>query len=424
MNPLEEALLTFWGSERLSTIQAVKVGIAGAGGLGSNCAVNLVRSGINKLVIVDYDGLEASNINRQYYFLDQIGQPKVAALRENLFRINPDLELTVIQAKIDASNARELFAGCQAVVEAFDNPECKQLLCEQLLGTGVLFVAASGLAGWENIDTVCSRWLRPDFCLIGDLVSEVSDRLPPLAPRVSVTAAKEANAVLEWILSPNKPSRPRLPETDLYCLTAFEHSLGRTNLVVVRHMLESGIKIIQYREKDLKMGQKYRECAAIREMTAEFGAAFIINDDIHLALAVGADGIHIGQDDLPFRQARQLVGDRMFIGLSTHSPEQARAAVMEGADYIGVGPIYRTYTKKDVCAPVGLDYLRFAAQNIPIPWVAIGGIKENNVAEVVQNGARMMAMVTEIVGAENIQAKINAIRRRIAEVKERMPGSN
>lgn len=420
MNPLETALLTFLGPERLSQIRAVKVGIAGAGGLGSNCAVNLVRSGINKLIIVDYDRVEASNINRQYYFLDQIGKPKVEALRENLLRINPDLELTAIQAKIDITNVRDLLAGCGVIVEAFDNPECKQLLAEQWLGTGVLLVAASGLAGWENIDTVTSRWLRPDFCLIGDLISEVSDQLPPVAPRVSVAAAKEAHAVLEWILNQAKPFRPQLPETDLYCLTAVEHSLGRNNLAVIHAMLESEIKIIQYREKDLKMAQKYRECATIREMTAEFGATFIINDDIDLALAVGADGIHIGQDDLPIRQARQLVGDRMLIGLSTHSPEQARVAVMEGADYIGVGPIYRTDTKKDVCAPVGLDYVRFAAQNITIPWVAIGGIKEDNVAEVIQNGAPMVAMVTEVVGAEDIKAKIKVIRRRIEEAKEHM----
>lgn len=418
MNPLETALLTFFGPKRLSKIQAVKVGIAGAGGLGSNCAVNLVRSGINKLVIVDYDRVEVSNINRQYYFLDQTGKPKVDALRETLLRINPDLELTTVPARIDITNVRELFTGCQVIVEAFDNPECKQLLIEQWLGTGVLLVAASGLAGWENSDTITTRWLCPDFCLIGDLISEVSDQLPPVAPRVGVAAAKEAHAVLEWILNANKLSRSSLPETDLYCLTASEYSSGRNNLEVVRDMLESGIKIIQYREKGLKMSQKYRECAAIREMTAKFGATLIINDDIHLALAVGADGIHIGQDDLPIRQARQLVGNGMLIGVSTHSPEQARIAVMEGAGYIGVGPIYRTNTKKDVCDPVGLDYVRFVAQNISIPWVAIGGIKEDNVAEVIQSGARMVAMVTEIVGAEDIKAKINAIRRRIGAARE------
>lgn len=218
----------------------------------------------------------------------------------------------------------------------------------------------------------------------------------------------------------NNPIRPQLPKTDLYCLTAFEHSLGRNNLEVIREMLEAGIKIIQYREKDFKMKQKYYECVAIREMTMDYKATFIVNDDLDLALAVGADGIHIGQDDLPVQQVRKLVGNRMLIGLSTHSPAQAMAAIAEGVDYIGVGPIYRTYTKKDVCAPVGLDYLRFAAKNVSIPWVAIGGIKEDNVTEIIENGARMVAMVTEITGAEDIKAKINAIRQRILKAKETM----
>ena len=200
MNIFEESLMPFWGPERLAKIQSIKVGIAGAGGLGSNCAVNLARLGFKKMVIVDYDRVEAANLNRQYYFFDQIGKPKVEALRENLLRINPGLELAAIQAKIDGANAREFFQDCQVVVEAFDKAEYKRVLVEQWLGTGVLVVAASGLAGWENIDMVASRWLRPDFCLIGDLVSEVSGKLPPLAPRVSVAAAKEANAVLEWVI--------------------------------------------------------------------------------------------------------------------------------------------------------------------------------------------------------------------------------
>ncbi|MCL6589971.1 MAG: thiamine phosphate synthase [Firmicutes bacterium] len=219
----------------------------------------------------------------------------------------------------------------------------------------------------------------------------------------------------------NHPGRPQLPATDIYCLTASNYSLGRSNLVIVREMLDAGIKIVQYREKDLTMREKYQECVALREMTAKAKATFIINDDIHLALAVNADGVHIGQDDLPVQKARELVAGRMLIGLSTHSPKQARDAVAAGVDYIGVGPVYRTFTKKDVCDPVGLDYVRFAAQNITIPWVAIGGIKEDNVAEVIQNGARMVAMVTEIVGSRDIKGKIEAIRRRIQQVKESGP---
>lgn len=199
-------------------------------------------------------------------------------------------------------------------------------------------------------------------------------------------------------------------ETDLYGLTAAEFSNGRSNVEVVKDMLSAGIKVIQYREKNKKSGSMYRECLEIRQLTAKAGATFIVNDFIDLALAVKADGVHIGQDDMPAQIVRSLVGD-MIIGLSTHSPEQAQAALFAGVDYIGVGPIYRTKTKKDVCSPVGLEYLRYVAKEIELPYVAIGGIKENNIKEVKDNGATIIAMVTEMVGAPKISEKIHSIRK-------------
>lgn len=207
----------------------------------------------------------------------------------------------------------------------------------------------------------------------------------------------------------------RLPDTDLYCLTSEEHSRGRSNIEVVGEMIEAGIKIIQYREKDKKARQKYEECRKIREMTRSSGVTFIVNDDVDIAIIVGADGVHIGQDDLPVEKVRELVGDEMIIGVSTHSPEQAADAVHRGADYIGVGPLFATQTKKDVCAPVGLEYLDYVVKNIEIPFVAIGGIKENNIAEVAGRGAGCIAMVTEIVGAENIRGKIIAVRKALQD---------
>lgn len=204
-------------------------------------------------------------------------------------------------------------------------------------------------------------------------------------------------------------------DTDLYCLTAEEHSKGRSNLEVVRAMIEAGVKVIQYREKEKKLLHKYEECQQIRKMTRAAGVTLIINDDLDIALLVQADGVHIGQEDLPIEKVRELVGEQMIIGLSTHSPQQAQAAIARGADYIGVGPIYKTFTKKDVCDPVGLDYLEYAVKNVNIPFVAIGGIKEHNVLEVASRGAKCIAMVTEIVGAPDIKEKIADIRRKINE---------
>ncbi len=192
----------------------------------------------------------------------------------------------------------------------------------------------------------------------------------------------------------------------LYGLTAEKFSLGRSNPDVVRAMLDAGIRIVQYREKTKKMGAKYEECKVLRAMTREHGAALIIIDDIDLALLVNADGVHVGQEDLPVQAVRRLVGEGMAIGLSTHAPHEAVAAATAGADYIGVGPIFATQTKEDVCAPVGLAYLDFVVREIDLPFVAIGGIKEVNLPDVVAHGARCAALVTEIVGAGDMQTKI------------------
>lgn len=209
------------------------------------------------------------------------------------------------------------------------------------------------------------------------------------------------------------------PETDLYCITASEYSLGRTNLEVVKQMLEAGIKLIQYREKEFSKLKKYQECLAIRDLCAQYKTCFIVNDDLDIALAVEADGLHVGQDDLPVEEARHIIGDKMLIGLSTHSLAQADGAVRAGiADYIGVGPIYQTFTKKNVVAPVGLEYVDYVVSHHRIPFVAIGGIKQNNVAEVVKHGATCVAMVTEIVGAKDIGARIQAIREAISAARK------
>lgn len=213
-------------------------------------------------------------------------------------------------------------------------------------------------------------------------------------------------------------SRKTILDTDLYCLTGEKFSLGRSNIEVVRGMLDAGVKLVQYREKEKKAGAKLEECLAIRDMTREAGAAFIVNDDIDIAILVGADGVHVGQEDLPVESVRRLVGEEMAIGLSTHSPEEARKALASGADYIGVGPIFKTFTKEDVVDPVGFEYLEYVASNVDIPFVAIGGIKEHNIGEVVKRGACCVALITEVVGEQDITAKINALRTEMEAAKE------
>lgn len=218
-------------------------------------------------------------------------------------------------------------------------------------------------------------------------------------------------------MSANKPAMANFLAGGLYGITAAAHSLGRSDPEVVARMLDAGIRVVQYREKDKKPGAMYADCLAIRDLTRRAGATFIVNDHVDLALLTDADGVHIGQEDLPPEAVRRLLGPDKILGLSTHDPDQARAALAGGlVDYIGVGPLFATTTKTDVCDPVGLDYLDFVVRDIPLPFVAIGGIKEHNIAAVRRAGAPMIALVTEIVGAPDIGARIASIRAAIGSV--------
>ncbi|MDR2708413.1 MAG: thiamine phosphate synthase [Elusimicrobiota bacterium] len=207
----------------------------------------------------------------------------------------------------------------------------------------------------------------------------------------------------------------RILPKGLYAITAQNLSAGRDNIDVVKQMLLAQVKVLQYREKYKTKREKYAECKIIRELTKEFNCCFIVNDDIDIALSVKSDGVHLGQDDLPILEARKILGADMIIGISTHNPAQAQAAVLEGADYIGVGPIFKTFTKDNVCDPVGVQYLDYCIKNIKIPKVAIGGIKLSNLAQIAKFKSENIAMVSEITSAKNIQDIIAKAKKIIDE---------
>lgn len=207
MNKLEEALQKLWGEELYRVIRQVRIGLAGAGGLGSNCAVHLVRSGFRHLRVVDDDRVEISNLNRQFYFWSQVGREKVYALRENLLRINPDVKVEAVAARIVPENYWPLFSGCHILVEALDDPREKAMLARLFFAhrrktsRPYLLVAASGLAGWGRSDEIRCRRVSGDFYLVGDESREVTASHPPLAPRVNIAAAKQADLILEYVCS-------------------------------------------------------------------------------------------------------------------------------------------------------------------------------------------------------------------------------
>lgn len=198
-SPFYQGLLRYLSSEDLEKIRAVRVGIAGAGGLGSNCAQHLVRCGFRHLTLVDHDRVEASNLNRQFFFTDQVGQPKVDMLGINLRRINPDLDLRLEAVRIDQENMDELFGDCQVIVEAFDNVECKTMLVERFMNSDKLLVAASGMGGFESSDAIGIRKVRPGFYMVGDFKSEVNETCPPLSFRTGIVAAKQAEVILREV---------------------------------------------------------------------------------------------------------------------------------------------------------------------------------------------------------------------------------
>ncbi len=189
-------------SEIKQKLATKTVGIAGCGGLGSNCAVALARTGVGKLVIADFDEIAEGNLNRQYYFHRQIGMKKAYALQENLFRINPDIMVIAKDKKLNAENIPELFKECDVIVEAFDLAEMKQMIIETVLSAmpDKPIVSGVGLAGWGKNEAFRTEHYGM-LTVCGDLSTEVSDELPPLAPRVAIVANMQANVVLDILLS-------------------------------------------------------------------------------------------------------------------------------------------------------------------------------------------------------------------------------
>jgi sulfur carrier protein ThiS adenylyltransferase len=179
-----------------------RVGIAGAGGLGSNCAAALARSGIGTLVISDFDIIEEANLNRQFYFTDQIGMEKTKALKMNIGRINPETNVIINHVELNPLNIPLIFSGCDVVIEALDRADMKEMLIEtiQTKMAGTHLVVGSGMAGWGNNESIKFRKIDDYLYVCGDESTEVSDDLPPMAPRVGIVANMQANAVIEILM--------------------------------------------------------------------------------------------------------------------------------------------------------------------------------------------------------------------------------
>ncbi len=183
------------------TLSHYTVGIAGAGGLGSNIAMHLTRVGIGKLIIADFDVVQESNLNRQFYFRHQLGIKKVVALKANLLAINPLLQLEIHDIRLDSQSITSIFQKVDVMVEAFDRAEMKEVIVEvfQTEFPEIPLVMGNGMAGWGKSNQMRVQQLG-NLYVCGDGVSEIADDLPPLSPRVGICAAMQANVVLNILL--------------------------------------------------------------------------------------------------------------------------------------------------------------------------------------------------------------------------------
>jgi thiamine-phosphate pyrophosphorylase len=204
-----------------------------------------------------------------------------------------------------------------------------------------------------------------------------------------------------------QPSRRLLPPP-LYAILDPEQTKSRAPETVLQELLEGGIRLLQLRVKAMSAAEFLQLAHAARTLTRSYACRLIVNDRVDVALGCAADGVHLGQEDLPLHAARKLTGDKI-IGISTHEVKQAREAERGGADYIGFGPMFGTTTKETGYSARGLDMLRRVREAVSIPIVAIGGITEDNVNEVWQAGADSAAIISDLLSADDIVTKTKRI---------------
>lgn len=206
-------------------------------------------------------------------------------------------------------------------------------------------------------------------------------------------------------------------DCSLYLVTDRTLSLGRSNLEIIERALEGGVTAVQLREKEIESGEFYREALVIRDFLRTRKCPLIINDRVDLALAVDADGAHLGQGDLPLPAARKLLGPRKIIGLSVFNPQEAREAETMGADYLGLSPIFMTATKPELVCQIGLEGIGPIRRATSLPIVGIGSMKSSNAYEAVRRGLDGVAVVSAICSCPDVRGAARRIRDEVDRAK-------
>jgi len=237
--------------------------------------------------------------------------------------------------------------------------------------------------------------LQANFCRVQEAL-RVLEEYGKVYDAEMAAACKQMRYQVYTLESQLQPRRrwQQLLNAPLYLVTSPCEQL----VSVVEAALQGGLRLVQYREKHANDAERFAVAQTLCQLCHQHDALFIVNDRIDIAVAVDADGVHLGQQDMAMTVARQLLGPDKLVGRSTTCPQEMERAIQEQADYIGVGPIYKTPTKAGKTA-VGHEYIRYADQHAPMPWYAIGGIDEHNLADVIAAGARRVAVVRAIMDA-------------------------
>ncbi|MBR4202513.1 MAG: thiamine phosphate synthase [Candidatus Methanomethylophilaceae archaeon] len=204
---------------------------------------------------------------------------------------------------------------------------------------------------------------------------------------------------------------------DLYVVTDEKLSKGRSNVEIARLAYEGGADVVQLRMKDASKEAMIKDALAIQELADDFSRFFIVNDNVEVALESGADGVHLGQSDMPIEKAIEILGDDKIIGISANTVETARDAKEKGATYIGVGSIFTTATKPDADQGIGLDAIYKIHEAVDIPLVAIGGINLGNVQEVIRAGADAAAVVSAVVSQDDVRKAAHDLKELIIKAR-------
>jgi thiamine-phosphate pyrophosphorylase len=239
--------------------------------------------------------------------------------------------------------------------------------------------------------------LRVNFCRVEEALRVLEEYGKLHQPKMAADCKQMRYRV--YILETSligQQRHQRLERSHLYLVTSPVENLFAT----VESALQGGVPLVQYRDKDADDSTRLHNARRLKDLCHQYNALFLMNDRVDIAIAVDADGVHLGQQDMPIAAARQLLGSQKIIGRSTTNPDEMQRAIAEGADYIGVGPVHETPTKAGKAA-AGLEYVRYAATHATVPWFAIGGIDTENLQPILEAGATRVAVVRAIMASEH-----------------------